>query len=169
MYSRVLVVVDATERSAPALAMAAGLAPQRGAVVIVLHVNEYQVGGRGLTVLSARESDQLVDDSVAELNRIGVAAWGLSRRATVFDVWRVVADTARALDAEVVVLPSARRRRADALARAVRRVLPGLAGAAPAARIAALSGRAVLEAPLPLEAPADLSALERSDRPVRAA
>jgi nucleotide-binding universal stress UspA family protein len=115
-----------------------------------VHVNQYVVGGRGITVLTEKEAAELVDRSVGQLRDLGVDAVGFVRRATAFNLPRVIIDTARATDADALVLGSTRRRG-----------LAALFGHGVRERVTRLSPFPVLTAPGPLKLPAGVSVTRR--------
>jgi nucleotide-binding universal stress UspA family protein len=77
----------------------------------VLFVNEYLVGGRGISLLTKDEATELLTSAVTQLHAAGIQASGSS----VVDSYRRVAtrvgEVAREKDADAIVLGSHRRRR----------------------------------------------------------
>lgn len=145
MFQRLLVAIDDSASTPLTLSYATALARSEGATVEVLHVNQYLVGGRGLTVLTATEATQLVDNAVGQLRDDGVEARGSTVRATCFNVGRAVAAAASSHDCDVILVGSRRRR--------------GLQrpwGKSMRERIISLTPLPVLAAPAPLKIPAEL-------------
>lgn len=147
MFDRLLVAIDGSDNAGPALSFTAGLASRYGATVYVLHVNQYLVGGRGHTVITEKEAAELVDSAVGQLRELGIDAVGFVRRATAFNLPRVIVDTARATEADALIVGSSRRRGLR------RRFGHGIRE-----RVTGLSPFPVLTAPAPLNLPAELSA-----------
>ena len=111
-----------------------------GAAVRVVHVNEFQLGGRGLTVETADEATALVADAVTELHRAGIQASGLAAVSTCFGVADHLVAEAGRWSADVIVLGSCRRHgMRRMLSRGVRE------------RVLRLSCLPVLTAPAPLK------------------
>jgi nucleotide-binding universal stress UspA family protein len=71
MLNRILLALDSSDSGQVALSFAMAVAGP-GAAVRVVHVNEFQLGGRGLTVETADEATALVADAVTELHRAGI-------------------------------------------------------------------------------------------------
>lgn len=108
MLNRILLALDSSDSGQVALSFAIALAGP-GAAVRVVHVNEFQLGGRGLTVETADEATALVADAVTELHQAGIQASGLAAVSTCLGVAdHLVAEAAR-WAADVVVLGSCRR------------------------------------------------------------
>jgi nucleotide-binding universal stress UspA family protein len=111
MFQRVLLGMDDSAASQLGLSFMSALARQHSAAVRVLYVNQYVVGGRGHTVLTAQQAQALVDGAVAELQDNGVAASGEVVRATCFNLAARIAERADAFSADAIVLGSHRHRR----------------------------------------------------------
>jgi nucleotide-binding universal stress UspA family protein len=138
MLNRILLALDSSDSGQVALSFAIALAGP-GAVVRVVHVNEFQLGGRGLTVETADEATALVADAITELHRAGVTATGLAAVSTCFGVAdHLVAEAVR-WSADVIVLGSRRRR-------GLRRMM----GQGVRERVLRLTCLPVLTAPAPL-------------------
>jgi nucleotide-binding universal stress UspA family protein len=138
MFQRIVLAVDADDATAVATSFTVGLARSSNASVHVLHVHEYLLGGRGHTVLSQHEAEDLVVGVVGELWAAGIDATASIVRATVQHVAAAVADTALAQGADVIVLGRRRRRWLPRVGRGLRE------------RIADCTGIAVVAAPPPL-------------------
>ncbi|MBO0728630.1 MAG: universal stress protein [Acidimicrobiaceae bacterium] len=147
MPKRLLVALDETDAAARAVPFAIGLARREGASLYVMYVNQYLVGGRGHTVLTPAEADALVSQAVEEAVACGVEAVGFVRRATCFNVSRVIADSALATHSEAIVVGT---RRARGWARRF--------GHGIRERLAHQSPVPVLVAPGPLDVPSALPA-----------
>lgn len=108
MLNRILLALDSSDSGQVALSFAMALAGP-GAAVRVVHVNEFQLGGRGLTVETADEATALVADAVTELHRAGIQASGLAAVSTCFGVADHLVAEAGRWSADVIVLGSCRR------------------------------------------------------------
>jgi nucleotide-binding universal stress UspA family protein len=111
MFDRFLLAIDESPASEVATVFASALARRSGASVHVLHVNEYLVGGRGLTLHTAHDATKLVSDAVGELSANGVSAAGSVCLATYRHVPQRIVEVARERGAEAIVLGSNRHRR----------------------------------------------------------
>lgn len=139
MLNRILLGLDSSDSGQVALSFAMALAGP-GTAVRVVHVNEFQLGGRGLTVETADEATALVAGAVTELHRAGVQASGLAAVSTCFGVADHLVAEAGRWDADVIVLGSCRRNGMRRLfSRGVRE------------RVLRLSCLPVLTAPAPLQ------------------
>ncbi len=138
MLTRILLGLDSSDSGQVALSFAMALAGP-GTSVRVVHVNEFQLGGRGLTVETADEATALVAGAVTELQRAGVQASGLAAVSTCFGVADHLVAEAGRWQADVIVLGSCRRNgMRRLLSRGVRE------------RVLRLSCLPVLTAPAPL-------------------
>ena len=139
MLNRILLALDSSDSGQIALSFAMAVAGP-GAAVRVVHVNEFQLGGRGLTVETADEATALVADAVTELHRAGIQASGLAAVSTCFGVADHLVAEAGRWSADVIVLGSCRRHgMRRMLSRGVRE------------RVLRLSCLPVLTAPAPLK------------------
>ena len=143
MFQRLLVAIDDSPSSPVALSYTCALARPAGASVHVIHVNLFQVGGRGFTELTATEATELVDDAVGQLRDQGIDAAGSVARATCFSLGQIIADAAQVLQSDVIVVGSRRRAR-----------MPRLVGRGAREQITSHSTLPVLTAPAPLDVPA---------------
>jgi nucleotide-binding universal stress UspA family protein len=138
MFQRLLLAIDGSPAGPVATSLAIAVASQ-GTAVHVVHVNQYQAGGRGLTVETGDEACRPVYDAVTELLAAGVQATGFVCTTTCFGVAdRIVAEADR-WAADAIVLGSCRRRGS-------RRLL----GQGVRERVVRLSQLPVLTAPAPL-------------------
>jgi nucleotide-binding universal stress UspA family protein len=120
MFQRIVLAVDGDDATAVATSFTVGLARSNNAAVHVLHVQEYLLGGRGHTVLSQREAEDLVLGVLGELWAAQVDATASIVRATVQHAASAIADTALAQAADVIVMGRQSRRRLPRLGRGLR-------------------------------------------------
>src|ERR1700728_1614115 len=76
MFDHLLLAIDGSPGSDLATDLTAALAKRCEASVHVLHVNEYLVGGRGVTLRTADEATELITATVGILAAAGVRATG---------------------------------------------------------------------------------------------
>ena len=138
MLNRILLALDSSDSGQVALSFAIALAGPEAAVRVV-HVNEFQLGGRGLTVETADEATALVAEAITELHRAGLTATGLASVSTCFGVADHLVAEADRWSADVIVLGSCRRR-------GMRRLM----GQSVRERVLRLTCLPVLTAPAPL-------------------
>jgi nucleotide-binding universal stress UspA family protein len=139
MFQRVLLAVDGSDAGPVAISFTMALAPP-GTAVHVVHVNQYQVGGRGLTVETGDEACGPVHEAVADLLAAGVRATGVVCTSTCFGVAERIVAEAERWAADAIVVGSRRHR-------GCLRLL----GQGVRARIIRLSQLPVLTAPAPLK------------------
>lgn len=146
MFHRLLIAIDDSAESQVVLDFATALARRSRASLHVVHVNQYVVGGRGVTELSETEASRLVEGAVRqlreELRGEDLKVTGSAVRATCFNLSRAIVDVAEQKHSEAIVLGSRRRRR-----------LGRIFGHGMRERITSLSPLPVLVAPAPLEMP----------------
>lgn len=142
MFQRILVAIDDSPSSPVALSYTCSLARTAGASVHILHVNRFQVGGRGFTELTETEATELVDDAVGQLRDQQIDAKGSVVRSTCFSIGQVIAEAAQAHQSDVIVLGSRRHAR-----------VPRLFGRGAHEQITRYSTLPVLTAPAPLDVP----------------
>ncbi len=119
---RILLAVDETDASRRAAEIAADLAQRNRGSVFVLHVTERQVVRRGVIATELREdAAELVNTVVHQLRRKGVDAEGQVFTARFGRVGAAIADAARQLESEMIVIGSHKRSR-------LRRLLFGSTG-----------------------------------------
>jgi nucleotide-binding universal stress UspA family protein len=111
MFTRLFLAIDDAPGSDVATAFATALARHHGASVHVFHVNEYLVGGRGLTLRTQADAKDLLTGTVHQLRDAGITATGSSVRATYRDVPSRIAAAARERGSDAIVLGSERHRR----------------------------------------------------------
>jgi nucleotide-binding universal stress UspA family protein len=139
MFEKLLLAIDDSPGSEVAAVFATAYAQRSTASVRVLHVNEYQISGRGLTLLSKDEATALVGDAVLQLRAAGVRASGSVRVAHHRQVAELIADEAQRHGVDAIVLGSHRHHR-----------LSRLFSARVRARTTRLSSLPILTAPSPL-------------------
>jgi nucleotide-binding universal stress UspA family protein len=140
MFHQLLVAIDDSPADPVAVSFAIAKAREHSSSVHVVHVNQYQVGGRGFTVRTETEATALLDRAVDDLRMSGVAATGSIVRGTCFDVATRIVESAQAWSASAIVLGSHSHRR-------LRR------GRGVREQVAKLSPVPVLSAPAPLKVP----------------
>jgi nucleotide-binding universal stress UspA family protein len=111
MFEELLLAIDTSPASQVATTFTAAFARQANAAVHVLHVSEYVVGGRGLTLLTREEVKELVTQAVLELRTSGIRATGSSVASTYREVPNRIVETAQSRAAGAIVLGSNRHRR----------------------------------------------------------
>jgi nucleotide-binding universal stress UspA family protein len=111
MFNTLLLAIDDSPASEVATDFATACAQRCGSSVHVLHVNEFQVGGRGLTLLTKEEATALIARAVEQLRGAGVVAGGSVRVASYRDVARRIAEQAAERGADAIVLGSRRQSR----------------------------------------------------------
>jgi nucleotide-binding universal stress UspA family protein len=111
MFRRLLLGIDDTPSGEVALDFTTALAKRCSASVHVLFVNEYLVGGRGISLLTKDEATELLTAAVVQLRDAGIHATGSSVVDSYRHVAERLADAARERDADAIVLGSHRRRR----------------------------------------------------------
>ncbi len=138
MFQRILLALDAGDAGSIATSFTVALARNCDATVHVVHVNEFLVGGRGVTTESPAEATDLVGEALWDLHAAGVRATGITYRTASFDVPAAICDLAEQVRADVIVLGSRRRRLPRFLKRSTRE------------RIARKTPLPVITAPAPL-------------------
>ena len=109
MLKRILLALDSSESGQVALSFAMSLAGP-GTAVRVVHINEFELGGRGLTVETAEEAISLVRDAVGQLQERGIPATGLASVSSCFGIADYICAEAERWSADAIVLGSCRRR-----------------------------------------------------------
>jgi nucleotide-binding universal stress UspA family protein len=138
MFQRILLALDAGDAGAVATSFTVALARKCDAAVHVVHVNEYLVGGRGLTTESPTEAANVVADALRDMHAVGLSATGVTYRTTVFDLPAAISDLACQVQADAIVVGSRRRRFSPFRRRRIRE------------RIARRSPLPIITAPAPL-------------------
>jgi nucleotide-binding universal stress UspA family protein len=106
MFHQLLLAIDDSPATPVSVSFATALAREYSASVHVVHVNQYQLGGRGLTLLTETEATQLVDSAVRDLRAAGVPASGSVVRGTCFDVASRIVESAQVWSAHTIILGS---------------------------------------------------------------
>jgi len=106
MFERILLAIDETPAGEVAVSFATAMARHSRGRVHVVHANLLLVGGRGVAVETPEQAAQVVAGALAQLRFT----------ATMFDVAGRIADSARRVGADSVVLGSHRHRRVARLA-----------------------------------------------------
>jgi nucleotide-binding universal stress UspA family protein len=109
MLKRILLALDSSDSGQVAVSFTMALASS-ATEVRVLHINEFQVGGRGLTLETSAEAGVLLDDALLQLRSCGVTATGALTTAACFSVADCIVAEADRWPADAIVLGSARRR-----------------------------------------------------------
>lgn len=143
MFERLLLAIDDSPGSEVATIFAAAFAQRSSASVHVLHVNEYLVGGRGVTLHTSEEAKDLLTAAVMQLRAAGVRAGGSISLASYRHVPRHIVQAAHERGAEVIILGSHRHRGLDRIFSSKVRD-----------RTIRLTSLPVLTAPAPLNLPA---------------
>ncbi len=108
MYERILIALDGSEHSRRALEDAKELATLAKSQVRVLHVREeYFIGRAGLVPTEAHQAaTKLVDDAVAALSEVGIAATGTVRASLAGRVAAEILEEAESWGASLIVMGS---------------------------------------------------------------
>ncbi len=139
MLRRILLALDSSESGPVAVSFTIALAAS-GAAVRIVHINEFQLGGRGLAVESAEEAGHVVEAAVAQLRSCGIQASGHASMATCSGIADYIVTEAASWPADAIVLGSCRQH-------GLRRLL----GRGVRDRVIRLSHLPVLTAPAPLK------------------
>ena len=78
MFRRILLAIDDSESSDVAISFATALAAQYSSAVRVVHVNEFLVGGRGITVETETQAIAHLENAVSALRASGHTDGGLA-------------------------------------------------------------------------------------------
>jgi len=140
MFTRILLAIDDSASSEAAISFGTAMASQSSASVHVVHVNEYLVGGRGLTVETQAQALQHLENAVTFLRDAGIPTDGALYVTSCFGVGDRIANAAHDWSADVIVLGSRRQRR-----------FSRFAGKGIRERVTTLTCLPVLTAPAPLE------------------
>jgi nucleotide-binding universal stress UspA family protein len=107
MFDRILVAVDGSPYSAPAVSTVVEVATKFQSHAIVLHVREHDRGRAGTFPLETpQEATQLVAETVVALRHAGIAATGEVHGAVAGNAAREIVDTARSQGADLIVMGS---------------------------------------------------------------
>jgi nucleotide-binding universal stress UspA family protein len=111
MFRRLLLAIDDSPSGEVAVDFTTALAQRCSASVHVLFVNEYLVGGRGISLLTKDEAAELFTAAVTQLHAAGIPASGSSVVDSYRRVAPRIAEAARERDVDAIVLGSHRRHR----------------------------------------------------------
>jgi nucleotide-binding universal stress UspA family protein len=107
MFDRILVAVDGSPYSAPAVSTVVEVATKFQSQAIVIHVREHDRGRAGAFPLETpQEATQLVAETVVALRHAGIAATGEVHGAFTGHAAREIVDTARSQGADLIVMGS---------------------------------------------------------------
>ena len=108
MFGRILLAVDDSSPSRRAVALAANLAREHSAEVVVFHAREWQWGRRGskLEVESKEDAAEFLNAAVYEMRRVGVTARGELRNTRFGGVAREIALAAEEFEIDLIVIGS---------------------------------------------------------------
>jgi nucleotide-binding universal stress UspA family protein len=140
MFTQLFLAIDDSPGSEVATAFATALARHHAASVHVFHVNEYLVGGRGLTLRTQADAKDLLAGVIDQLRTAGLTATGSSVRATYREVPSRIATAALERGSDAIVLGSLRHRRLGRL------FSPNVRG-----RVMRLTSLPIVTAPSPLD------------------
>ncbi|GII58875.1 hypothetical protein Pth03_72640 [Planotetraspora thailandica] len=105
MYKRILAAIDSSERSDRVLETVENLARLTGAAVDVVHVGPSQiVYDTVVDIEDEQEAQKVVDNALARLKDAGVAVQGRVLTGLRGEVANLVADQARELGSDLIVL-----------------------------------------------------------------
>ena len=110
MFQQLLLAIDDSPGSQVAVSFAVSLAEPGTTSVRVFYVNEYLVGGRGITLHTQAEATDLVADAMRQLNSTKIEATGAVCIASYRQVADRIVEAARDHGADAIVLGSSRRR-----------------------------------------------------------
>jgi nucleotide-binding universal stress UspA family protein len=140
MFNRILLAVDGTESGDVAISFVSAMARRYSADVKVVYVNEFLVGGRGMTASTEPQARRIVDDAVVPLWGAGIEVEGEVLLGNCFTIDSRIVESARDFSADVIVLGSRRQRR-----------LPRLMSRGLRERVTSLTALPVIAAPAPLK------------------
>ncbi|HWE66860.1 MAG TPA: universal stress protein [Acidimicrobiales bacterium] len=110
MFERLLLAIDDSPASEVAVVFATAFAQRCSSSVHVVHINEYQVAGRGVTLHTHDEAAELVTRAVLELRAAGVRASGSGCVARYRQVPQCIVEASRRHQADAIILGSNRQR-----------------------------------------------------------
>ena len=107
MFDRILVAVDSSPYSTPAVSTVVEIATKFKSEAVVLHVREHDRGRAGaFTLETPEEATQLVAETVVALRHAGIGATGEVHVAFAGHAARDIVDTASSLGADLIVMGS---------------------------------------------------------------
>ncbi len=111
MFQRLLVGIDDSEQTEITLCFAIAVAQNCGSTVHLCFVNPFQVGSRGIPLLSDAEATEVVVRGIRRLRAEDIITSGSVRRAPCHRIAEKIASAADEVSAEAIILGSHRRRR----------------------------------------------------------
>jgi nucleotide-binding universal stress UspA family protein len=107
MFDRVLIAVDGSPYSAPALSTTVEIATKFHSQVFVLHVREREVGRAGAFPLETpQEAVELIAETVKTLKAAGITATGDLHATVAGHAAKEIVDTAKAQGSDLIVMGS---------------------------------------------------------------
>ncbi len=107
MFDRILVAVDGSPYSAPAVSTTVEIATKFHSQVFVLHVRERELGRAGAFPLETpQEAVELVTEIVKTLKAAGITATGDLHATVAGHAAKEIVDTAKAQGADLIVMGS---------------------------------------------------------------
>jgi nucleotide-binding universal stress UspA family protein len=110
VWDRLLCAIDQFESGQTALAFVAGVAATNDASVMVLHIRDVPRMARALPLETPIEAEELANDAVRSLQRLGIAAEGRSCSVQQEHVARRIVQEALLWECQAIVLGSRRLR-----------------------------------------------------------
>jgi nucleotide-binding universal stress UspA family protein len=143
MFTRILLAIDNSASSEAAVSFVTAMASQSSASVRIVHVNEFLVGGRGMTTETQAEAIGHLEGAVNSVRAAGIPTEGALYLTSCFGVEDRITNSAHDWSADVIVLGSRRQRRISWFNR--------FAGKGVRERVINLTSLPVLTAPAPLK------------------
>jgi nucleotide-binding universal stress UspA family protein len=110
MFSRIVVAVEASDQSQPALDLVRKVATEGVTKVHVLHLRERELSGYSwYSRESGKEASFVAEAAIFELRLAGIAAGGNVKSAFVDRIAEAILTEAKAFEADLIVLGRARR------------------------------------------------------------
>lgn len=107
MFDRILIAVDGSPYSAPAVSTTIEIATKFDSQVFVLHVREHERGRAGAFPLETpQEAIQLVNDTVKTLGAAGITATAVVHTTVAGHAAKEIVDTARTEGSDLIVMGS---------------------------------------------------------------
>jgi nucleotide-binding universal stress UspA family protein len=107
MFSRILIAVDGSPYSAPAVSATVEVATKFQSAVFVLHVREHDQGRAGAFPLETpQEAVELVAETVKTLGAAGITVVGDVHGTVAGHAAKEIVDTARTEDSDLIIMGS---------------------------------------------------------------
>ncbi len=107
MFDRILIAVDGSPYSAPAVSTTIDIATKFDSQVFVLHVHEHERGRAGAFPLETpQQAVQLVDETVKTLRAAGITATGDVHGTVAGHAAKKIVDSARTQGSDLIVMGS---------------------------------------------------------------